>query len=309
MSETGDSPGTIMDAPVGVDPLDALEQFENGSQGDPQDVGDTPSPDAPASADGQPAPETQDAPDPGQDQWFVPGKFRTPEDVLTSYQNLEQELGRQRAEIGQLRQATQYQQAPPATQQAPQQPYMPTFQHPAQGYTPEQIESLQYENPAQLADYFAMHRTAEMVGQLMPALAPLMESVHQQEARHAVDNLVREFGDETVQRHSEELARMIQQDEDYYLSEQTRAERFRTAIQALEFRRFQQEANAQPRAADGTYAAKPPAPVHVEPGGGVATPPAPQSDVDPVIEQMRGVGMVHDRFGHVPPELANRRAG
>lgn len=301
MSENGESPAQVVDVPAEIDPLDALEQLETGSQDPTPNVGDAA--EAPASAEA-PA-EPQGATPPGQEEWLVPGKFRTQEDLLQSYTNLEQELGRQRAEIGQLRQS--YQQAPPQPEQAPVLPYVPAYQHPPQGYTAEQIEQLQYENPGQLADYFAMHRTAEMVGQLMPSLAPLMESVHQQEARHTVEQLRREFGDETVQRHSEQLARMIQQDEDYFLSEQTRVERFRTAIQALEFQRIQTEANAQPRAADGTFAAKPPAPVHVEPGGGTQAPPVSPADaVDPVIAGMRGEGVVHDRFGHVPPELARR---
>jgi hypothetical protein len=314
MSESGDSPAQVAEVPDGVDPLDALEQLETGSQDPTPHVGDAAAaePEAPASAEGdaqQPQVEgDQPATRPGQEEWLVPGQFRNVEEVLEAHRSLREYLGRQSEEIKQLRaQGLQYQ-APQPHEQAPAQPYMPAYQHPPQGYTAEQIEQLQYENPAQLADYFAMQRAAEMVGQLMPSLAPLMESVHQQEARHTVEQLRREFGDETVERHSEQLARMIQQDEDYFLSEQTRVERFRTAIQALEFRRIQTEANAQPRAADGTFAAKPPAPVHVEPGGGTQAPPvSPADTVDPVIAGMRGEGVVHDRFGHVPPELARRR--
>lgn len=315
MSDTGDSPGQVVDVPADLDPLDALEQLESGGQDATPNVGDAAATDpaAPASAEGdgqQPAPSDGQATDPGQDEWYMPGKFRTAEDMRESYLHLEQERGRLAQELGEHRQALaqqQYQQAPqPQYQQAPQ-PQMPVYQHPPQGYTQEQIDQLQYENPAQLADWFGQKHSERMVEQLIPALAPLMESVNQQEARQTVDSLRRTFGDDTVQRHSQALAAAIQADDGYFVDEQTRLHRLSTELRALEYDRLQREAQAQPRASDGTFAAKP-APVHVEGGssGNAATPQA-QPDVDPVVQGMRGVGMIHDRFGSVPPELARRR--
>ncbi len=313
-----DSTGQTVSIPNGVDPLDALEAFENGDPGHVATNGDDPSA---ASQEGGPASPPNDgaAPaqnnpaagqEPGQaDDWFMPGKFRTAEDMRANYDQLERERGRLAQELGEARQA--FQQAPQLPQQAPQ-PYMPGFNHPQQGYTQEQVEQLQYENPAQLADWFAVQRTAEAMAQLAPALAPLMESVNQQEARNAVDTLRRSFGDDVVQRHSQALAEMIQSDDSYFLDEHVRVNRMATALKALEFDHINKQAQAQPRAADGTFAAKsePAQQVYVEPGStGAQSVQTTEPQVDPVVAGMRGVGVVRDRFGTVPPELQHHRRG
>jgi hypothetical protein len=250
-----------------------------------------------------PAPETTEPP---EAEWFMPGKFRTAEDMRANYQQLESERGRLAQEVGGLRQQVQAAPQPPQMQ-APQGPQAPSFNHPAQGYTQEQLEQLAYDNPLQAADYMAMLRTGDAIGQLIPALAPLMESVNQQEARSAVDSLRREFGDEVVQRHSQALAAVIQQDEGYFFDEATRRQRLSMAIRSLEYDRLTHQSQAQPRDPNGQFAAKP-EPVHVEPGSSGSPAQAADPHVDPVVAEMRGIGVVTDRFGHVPSGMSRSQA-
>lgn len=312
-----DSPGVVTEVPADADPLDALEALEAGelASQDPTPRDATPTDSAPASAPQQveqpSVPADQAAQTPGQEEaWLEPGKFRTVDDLRAAYAALETEKGRQAREIGELRAA---QAAPPQTQQAqPQQPglpSLPSYNHPQAGYTPEQLEQLQYDNPAQLADYIASVRAAEMFGQLVPALAPMMDAMDVQQARNVVDSLRRTYGDDVVTRHSPALAEMLQQDEGYFLPEGTRTQRFAQALEALEYRHMIQQSQAQPRAADGTFAAKPdPAPVHVEPGStGAPAPASTQPTVAPEVAQMREYGGNMDRFGGGPPGVPLRR--
>ena len=310
-----DSQGTVTEIPAGVDPLDALDAIErgetSGQEASPPDAtnGDTP----PGSGDYREPQQTQ-APEapadpPAQvEEWVMPGKFRSVQDLVDGYLNVEQKAGRLAQEVGQYRQQAPQPQLPQQAQ-APQ-PYMPVFNHPASGYTQEQIEQLQYENPAQLADYFGMVRAAEAMSQLVPALAPLMENVNQQSARNAVETLRRAYGDEVVQRHSPALAELIASDEGYFLDEDVRVQRLAMAVESLEYKHLQQQAQAQPRRPNGTFAAKPaPAAVHVEGGSTGSQPEASTAApaVDPAVAEMRGVNVLRDRFGTVPPELQRQR--
>jgi hypothetical protein len=295
VSDTPDSVGQVTEIPAGVDPIAALEAMESA----PPDSQDPTPPVA------QPAAETTPEAQPPEAEWFMPGTFRTAEDMRENYQQLASERGRLAQEVGDLRRQVQAPQQPQVQQ--PQGPQVPSFNHPAQGYTQEQLEQLAYDNPLQAADYMAMLRTGDAIGQLIPAIAPLMESVNQQEARSAVDSLRREFGDEVVQRHSEALAAVIQQDEGYFIDEATRRQRLSMAVQSLEYQRINQQAQAQPRDQNGQFAAKP-EPVHVEPGSSGAQAPAADPQVDPVVAEMRGVKSTQDRFGIVPSGLARSQA-
>lgn len=291
MSDTSDSEGQVTTIPAGVDPIAALEAMETA----PPDSHDQ----APAEPETPATPPADEQPP--EADWFMPGRFRTAEDMRQNYQSLQEERGRLAQEVGDLRRQVQ-----PAPQpQQDQGPQLPVFNHPAQGYSQEQLEQLAYDAPLQAADYMAMVRAGEMVGQLIPAIAPLMESVNQQDARQALDSLRREFGDEVVQRHSEQLAAVIQQDGGYFLDEATRRQRLSMAIQSLEYQRMQ----GQPRdPATGKFAAATPAPVHVEPGSSGAPAPAADPQVDPVIAEMRESGVLQDRFGNRPSGLARSHA-
>jgi hypothetical protein len=296
VSDTTDSIGQVTEIPAGVDPIAALEALETA----PPD-GNDPTPPATPETPAAPAAEQQ----PPEADWFLPGRFRTAEDMRENYQALQEERGRLAQEVGDLRR--QVQPAAPQPQQD-QGPQLPVFNHPAQGYSQEQLEQLAYDNPLQAADYMAMLRTGDAIGQLIPAIAPLMESVNQQEARSAVDSLRREFGDEVIQRHSEQLAAVIQQDGGYFLDEATRRQRLSMAVQSLEYQRINQQAQGQPRdPVTGQFAATP-EPVHVEPGSSGSPAPTADPQVDPVVAEMRGVGVTQDRFGNVPSGMSRSYA-
>lgn len=310
--------GQMMEAPEGVDPIDWLEQLDGGAPADqapssaaPQEPeGATTPPPADGSEGEGAAPEAPQ--DPGQDAWFVPGQFRTPDDVLNSYRHIEQERGRLGNELGQTRAerdqlraqlaAFHNGQSPMLPQQAqPNGVSLPAYDHPAHGYTEEQIEQLKYDDPMRLADYVSQLHVGQLLGQLAPALAPLMDSVNKQEARATIDLLRHQYGDEVVQRNSETLAAAIQRDQGFFVDEDTRHERLSTVLRAAEFDRMMQERTPQPRTPQGQYAPRDPG-VHVEGGStGHSSAPAPsQPDVPHEVAEMRQVDADRDRFGYRP---------
>lgn len=310
--------GQMLQPPEGVDALDWLDQIE-GREAAGEAAPDDQTPPTPAAetteapaegSEGEEQPEA--ATSPGQDDWFVPGKFRTPDDMLTSYTELEQARGRLANDLGQTRQQVQqYEErlaamngaAPTLPQQGqqPMQPYMPAYDHPQQGYTREQLEQMQYEDVGRYADWVALARIGEMFGQIAPILQSVSESTQQQDARAAYQTLKDLFGNDMIQRHSEALSAVVREDAGYFIDEGTRLQRLSSAVKALEFDRIQKEGTTQPRTPTGQFAARESSGVHVEAGSsGHGAAPAPQSDVDPVIAEMRAEASNVDRFGHKP---------
>jgi hypothetical protein len=297
VSDTQDSVGQVTEIPAGVDPIMALEAIESA----PPDSQDT----QPAEPEA-PAPETTEPP---EAEWLRPGKFRTAEDALQSYDALESLAGRQAQELGELRrqQSQPQQQMPQIQQQDLTGPYLPAYNHPPQGYTQEQLDQLAYDNPPAAMDYMAKVNAMEMVSQLIPVIAPLREQAEMQGARNAVDSLRRTYGDDAVTRHSPALAQIIQSDPHQFVEgEQIGTQRLAMALESLEYRRLQQ-GQGQPRDEQGRFAANP-EPVHVEPGSSGAPAQAADPQVDPVVAEMRGIGVVTDRFGHVPSGMSRSQA-
>lgn len=298
MSDAPDSVGQVTEIPAGVDPIAALEAMET-----------MPASQDPAPPDAQPAPEAPDA-QPPEAEWFMPGTFRTAEDMRENYQQLASERGRLAQEVGDLRRQVQ---VPPQQQQYQVQqqdltgPQAPAYNHPAQGYTQQELDQLAYDEPSRAMDYMAKVNALEMIGQLIPVIAPLREQAEVQGARNAIDSLRRTYGDDAVTRHSPAIAEIIQQDPAQFLEgDQIGTQRLAMALESLEYRRIQQD-HGQPRDQSGRFAANP-EPVHVEPGSSGSPAPTADPHVDPVIAEMRGVGVTSDRFGHVPSGMSRSQA-
>jgi len=255
--------------------LDELAAAESGET-------ELPAPDAPA----DPEAEATAAPPEPEPERLYAGKYKTPEAMEEAYRNAEQELGRVRHEIGQLRN-----QPPPAQQQPAQQELM----------TREQLEEAYDSDPIGVTSYLARIAAAEVAAAQSRQLEPIIHSVHDQNARSVWNQLQTDYGAKTVEAHKEALSGLIGQDAEFYSDPQTQLTRLRMALDSILYKSHQTVRQGEPqppRDERGRFAE---GDVHME-GGSTPAPPrnTQESEVDPIIQAMRKAAPRSDLFGPVP---------
>lgn len=309
---------TTTEAPAGLSALDALELAETGelpegaaAPAETSAAGEEPS--GESTEGGEEQPENQAA------EPFWPGKFNTPEDMRTGYENVEKAFTQKAQEAAaykaQLQQAQQLlsgqQQGAQAGQPEVRPAYLPQYQHPAQGYTPEQFEQLQYEDPIRAADYVAQVRLAEGLGNLVSNIAPFLaeqqERTREQDSKVTIANLRAVFGDEVYQKHEQAVVSAVTEDPSFYnVDAATREARLQQAFlaeMAKEMLATQTKPERPRDAASGQFVSGEQRTTHVEPGSSGQTAGASDANVAPEIRQMRAERDSRDAFGALPPVL------
>lgn len=276
-----------MSTPEPQDPLDQLAAEEEAEK----------PPEAASAPDGN-QPQSGDAPIEAQDEqpeWMSDPRFGgDPEKVWGSYKELEKTLGKQGAELGELRQFRQ-QVEPILQQQQPQQgqpdalpdgtPYYDL--QTLQGFV-ENGDMTEFAANAYWADQqakiYAYEMAQGLMGQFQQTVEPLRAAHIDRGARDTLDELNAALGDDVVARNQHLIAELIQTDREHYAHPQHGSRRLQEAVIAAEWRASQNGGTRQqPRTASGQFAARD---TYVEGGSGAQPTVAGGTPGDPADREL-----------------------